>query len=362
MATPLPFPSLDENPRLHFASFERHVYDDAGSTCTDLFPHGLLFLVVSDQTWAALPNNSTTADGITTINPRPTFLAPIQPPDNATTGVWKAFETRRKLFDTFSAASLLLLRRIKLTLPPADVNLLSHPILGLVNFSALSLMEHLRQQYGTFQATDFALLFHQLEEKVTSATDFSTVAARFRLVFEQFSAHNQPISELQQCSYLSNAIEHVPHLVKTQDTYFQRFPDPTNRRFLQLVNHITLHAPNFVQTSADLGYVASAIIPATPDPITTFLASAQFATIVATAAAAAVVKLPPVASRASHKSALRPRLTSPSSPRLYCFLHGYDWHSGIDCKKMAKDPASYPQGAQHATSHSSVVGGNTTKL
>ena len=46
MATPLPFPSLEENPRIHFATFKRHVYDDAGSSCCDLFTHGLLFLVV----------------------------------------------------------------------------------------------------------------------------------------------------------------------------------------------------------------------------------------------------------------------------------------------------------------------------
>ena len=97
---------------------------------------------------------------------------PIKPPENATTGVWQTFETRRKLFDTFSAAASLLLRRIFLTLPAADNNLLSHPILGLVNFSAFALMEHLRMTYGTFQATDFQQLYLHLEQIVSSATDF----------------------------------------------------------------------------------------------------------------------------------------------------------------------------------------------
>ena len=40
MATPLPFHTLDEQPRLHFAEFERQVFDDAGSTSTDIFNTG----------------------------------------------------------------------------------------------------------------------------------------------------------------------------------------------------------------------------------------------------------------------------------------------------------------------------------
>ena len=40
MATPLPFLALDDQPRLHFAECERQVFDDAGSTCTDIFQHG----------------------------------------------------------------------------------------------------------------------------------------------------------------------------------------------------------------------------------------------------------------------------------------------------------------------------------
>ena len=54
MATPLPFQSLDGQPRIHFAEFERQVYDDGGSACIDIFPHGFFFLVVSDAIWATL--------------------------------------------------------------------------------------------------------------------------------------------------------------------------------------------------------------------------------------------------------------------------------------------------------------------
>ena len=48
--TPLPFSTFEDFSRIKFANFERSVYDDAGSSCRDLFTHGFLFLVVSDRT------------------------------------------------------------------------------------------------------------------------------------------------------------------------------------------------------------------------------------------------------------------------------------------------------------------------
>ena len=81
MASPLPFQSLDANPRQHFAEFERQVYVDAGSSCVDIFPHGLLSLVVSDAIWAEL--HTTIINGVATTIGRNSFPPPAQPADNA---------------------------------------------------------------------------------------------------------------------------------------------------------------------------------------------------------------------------------------------------------------------------------------
>jgi hypothetical protein len=358
---PEPYHTLDANPRQRFAEFERKVYDDAGSSCIDLLPHGLLALVVSDTIWANLPNNTTINDNVTTTIPRPTYPSPIQPTDNATAGVWKAFETRRKHFDSYNAASLLILRRLKVSLPPADIALLSHPILGLANTTSLEIMNHLRRQYGTFRATDFAELYLELEEKMTSTSTFVDFASRFRFIFAQFEVNNQSISQLQQCLYLSRAIAAHSDLVKAQDTYFQLFPDPRARTFAELVAHITLHAPNYVSTSADYGYTAKveALPPMTPDSLQTFLLSPQFATIVANAATASHPT--PSNSRNAPSQFLRQHKPKPSSRR-YCFLHGYDWHNSQDCRNMAKDPTTYSSIQRSANSHMTCPGGSVTKM
>ena len=351
MATPLPFQALDDQPRLHFAEFERQVFDDAGSTCTDIFQHGLLFLVVSDAIWASLPNNSVTVEGITTIRQRPVHAVPIQPQDNATTGIWKAFETRRKIFDIYNVASLLLLRRIKLSLPAADTALLSHPVLGLVNLTALEIMNHLRLQYGVFRVTDFNILYLKLEETMGCKSQFADFASRFRLIFAQFASNNQPISELQQCNFLCRSIASHADLVKAQDSFFNLFPDPNLRTFAALVAHITIHAPNFSRTTSDLGYTATAIAGTDNDSIQSFLKSPQF--VAALASAAAANSRPNSSPR--HQRSEKP-------PRKYCFLHGYDWHQSKDCRIMAKDIATYNSAARAATTHELPTGGSKIRF
>jgi hypothetical protein len=355
MASPEPFHSLADNPRRHFAEFERQVYDTAGSSCTDLFPHGLLSLVVSDTIWAQLPNNTTLVDDVPIVSARNSFPPPIQPADNATTGVWKSFETRRKQFDLYHAAAQLLLQRLKLTLPTADIAILSHPILGLASSTSLEIMNHLRQTYGTFRATDFSQLYLDLDEHMAPTATFADFSSRFKFIFAQFETNGQPISQLQQCTYLTRAIRSHPHLVKAQDFYFQQFPDPSTRTFSALVAHITLHAPNFAVTSADFGYAAPVI--ATPtDTLQAFLKSQQFSTILASA----------IASKSSGHQ--RRRDSTPTHPpsssdsRKYCFLHGYDWHDSRQCRNMAKDLVTYSEAMRTSRSHTSPPGGSTTKL
>ena len=111
-STPTPFQSLEEQPRQFFAEFERQVYDDAGSSCLDIFPHGLLSFVVSTSIWNNFPDNNIIVDGVPTIRARNSLLPPLQPADNAVAGLWKAFEARSKAYDKFESALALLLRRM----------------------------------------------------------------------------------------------------------------------------------------------------------------------------------------------------------------------------------------------------------
>jgi hypothetical protein len=322
-STPTPFQSLEEQPRQFFAEFERQVYDDAGSSCLDIFPHGLLSFVVSTSIWNNFPDNNIIVDGVPTIRARNSLLPPLQPADNAVAGLWKAFEARSKAYDKFESALALLLRRIKLTLPSSDRNFLSHPVLGLVNFTTLELMDHLRMQYGTFRATDFANLTLQLQQKMPAGSDFNDVASKQRLIFAQFATNAQPLSELQQCQFLSAAISPYPHLVKARDLYYQHQPEPALQTFANLTAYVTLHSPNLLVTSADFGFSAQA-----------------------------------TATKPSSSTKSR----NTDTPRNYCYVHGYDGHSSSQCRKMANDIATYSITARSAKDHTALSGGSTTRM
>ena len=89
----------------------------------------------------------------------------------------------------------------------------------------------------------------------------------------------------------------------------------------------------------------------------------------ATAAAAAAIPShrPPrnqILGRGRHNSKvpLTPPPTRP--PRTYCYGHGYDTHSGLDCHKMRYGPAEqdFNDAARKAVDHTTVSGGSTTRL
>ena len=193
-------------------------------------------------------------------------------------------------------------------------------------------MTHLRTQYGIFRATDFANLYIDLEAKMGNSSDFTDFSSRFRLIFAQFETNNQPISQLQQFTFLSRAIAPFSHLVKAQDTIL--IPAPAR---LELWWHIFRFTPPIsLPTSSDTEYAAPAIATSPIDPIQSFLFSSQFASIVATAAAA--TKLPN--NNRPENTTTNSRNNRPAKgSRKYCHLHGYDWHDSGDCRNMAKDKA-----------------------
>ena len=79
------------------------------------------------------------------------------------------------------------------------------------------------------------------------------------------------------------ALSHEPE----KYTNFQSVPDPSARTFAELVAHISIHAPNLFSTAADFGYLAATeSVHPSPDVLQDFLKSSQFASIIATAAAA----------------------------------------------------------------------------
>ena len=260
--------------------------------------------------------------------------------------------------------------RLKDALPTADRNELSDPILGMGQVNTLAIMTHLRTQYGTLTSEDYKLLYTQLTTKLDSATNFTGYAADQRFIFEQLAAQAQPVPELQKCDYLRTGSAHLLPIQKTIDSYLTAHPRTATQTFATLVEHVTLHAPNFSQTSIDMGYTAAAthMLPLSGD-FAAILSSPIFLTALATTAAAAAIPRQPRPPRTDRGGRGRDRPTPPASPivpttRSYCFAHGYDSHTSADCHKMRHGPASkdYTDAARKAENHTAVPGGSLYRL
>ena len=79
---------------------------------------------------------------------------------------------------------------------------------------------------------------------------------------------------------------------------------------------------------------------------------------------ATLTKTPP-ADRGRSKRPPRSKLVvnnDPSSPRNYCFVHGYSGHKGAACRFMLSDPANYISAHLLANVHTTVPGGSDSHL
>jgi hypothetical protein len=365
-------PSLHSEPRRHIAAYERVVLDDASTTCADIIPHGLMGEVASDTVWSQLLGNSVITAGVTTIQPRIVPERPAIPADTASSGVWSSYTTQIKMFTVYKAASQALNRRLKDSLPLVDVNQLSHPVLGLSQVTSLQIMTHLRDRYGTLRAVDYAAINTTLETRLQPQEDYLELASRHRLLHVQLADNNQGISELRKVDYFVNAVKHVLPIHRAYELYVQHEPAPHRQSFAALITHLETHVPNFVTTSADMGYAAHANTVSTPvQVITDYLASPAFAAIVSAAATSAVTTAPASGPRRPNnrrgqrsQPPAHPTQALPPMQRTYCYAHGYDGHTGRSCNRMANPAyaADYTEAHRSATSHTSVARGSTFRL
>ena len=130
----------------------------------------------------------------------------VPPPElGAPAANLKQYEITFRRNSAISEALRVLKNAIISSLPDADKNELSDPFFGLVSISCQQLLDHLRERYGTFLASDFDSFRTNLNTKIGSRT-FSELAAQHRLIHVQFLSANQGLSEVDKCRYLRAAI------------------------------------------------------------------------------------------------------------------------------------------------------------
>ena len=141
--------------------------------------NGLLGFCVSDAQWALLPGvaiaNENNA-GELIIAERPAIIFTLPPELGAAAAILKQYEISFRRNSAISEALRILKNSIIIGLPEADKNELSDPSFGLVSISCLQILNHLRERYGTFLASDFDSFRTELDTKIGTRT-FPELAA-----------------------------------------------------------------------------------------------------------------------------------------------------------------------------------------
>ena len=343
-------PDIKASTRQSMQAFLRATNTAFGSRCQEhLGPNGLLGFCVSEAQWAMLPGNAVVDpenEGEIIIADRPTIIFTPPPELGALAANLKQYEITLRRNSAISEALRVLKNAIISNLPDADRNELSDPFFGLVSISCQQLLDHLRERYGTFLASDFDAFRTEHNAKIGMRT-FSELSAQHRLIHVQFSSANQGLSEVDKCRYLRAAIGSNISYTTATTSYLTAHPHIAQQTFLGLVDHITEQAPNFVPVPIDLGYAAS--LSATIDTTPAYLESAAFAAYLDKRISAAL----PNKVKANNQGN--------SSNRPYCFKHGYNSHSSVQCRQMASLP-EYTAAMKTANNHTDVANGPTHKL
>ena len=260
----------------------------------------------------------------------------------AAAAVLKQYEISFRCNSAISETLRNLKNTIIASISDADINEHSDPRMGLVSVTSLEILQHLRARYGIFLASDFGSFRRSVEETIGSRT-FADVAAAHRLIHVQFGTANQYLSKIDKCRYLRAAIASNVAMTTAVTSYLTLvLPQIVQQTFASLAAHITEQAPSFVVTPNDFGYAASSI--ATTDTHADYFESTAFATFLDRQINAALPK----------HSKTQPQK---DTPRLYCFKHGYNYHSSDKCWKMASD-SEFTPAMRAATKHTDVKNGS----
>jgi hypothetical protein len=221
---------------------------------------GLLGYLLSDEVWATLPGKR--RDDGTVVLPFDIDTTIANPAQGATTlqvKLWESLSLRKK--EVISALNLFTAKLTR-SIPATDLSELQDPTFGLMFVTAKDIFAHVRARYSVLNAEDFNTLYARFALLKTSTEEIATVAERHREGHAICAAAGQPMNEHGKCSAFKTAISSDPTCRHAIQSYTQNFPLLPDQTFAELVQHVLLHAPNYVATTADLGFALAATIVA----------------------------------------------------------------------------------------------------
>jgi len=367
-------PDLKSEPHINFSRFRGELYNEAMNTENAILgQYGLLFIFLTEAEWEALPGNLVNAaiaavpavpGGAAAIAAAPAvyrarydFTTPVpRPPNNAANAVLKEVELQTNNKAAVYKAYLNLRAKLINSMADEDISALSQYPYGVGTRSATDLYNHVVVQYSQLTQDDFTTIIGRLRSAKTATQTYSALASAHRDLHAILLTAGQPLSELDKCNYLIDALNRDAAGMYGAQLYAQAYPLIHQRTFNGLVSHINLHSRNAIVTTGSLNYASAATVVAPiPVPAPAY-GAADFAAL---AAENAQLKKDLKALRKSiHPATTTPTTTTTTGrSKYYCWVHGTCYHSGSRCTVMLADTTKYTAAHLNSVSSSHPPGG-----
>jgi hypothetical protein len=345
---------------VNFYKFRSEFYNEALNTENAILGvSGMMFVILSDADWQDFPGNLMVAEvpAVPAVGLNPAVPAvPAQyrvrydflttPPPlagNAANAVVKERELLVNNKAAISRAYFKLRAKYINSIPDEDISELSHPIYGIGTTSLQDIHAHITARYSVLAADDFLTIHTRLRSPKTALQSFAGVASLHRELHATMALARQPLSELDKCTFYTEALQHDPSGAYATQLYTQMHPLLLQRTFSGLVAHVTLHAPNHVATASNMKLSSAFAAPSLPEANLSALTSE-------------VAQLRKIC---NDLRSAKPSSAAKTRPKFYCWVHGSTYHSGDRCKTMLGDPTTYTPAHLAAKSAASPPGGST---
>ena len=329
-----------------WGAWHNNVLDEFSSKCRDLFTEGLLFAVVNDDYWASIPGNRT-LDGFTV--PKPTITQPNDLPLVATNTAIAKYNQEKANYSIAINTLASLKKKLLTSIGDTNVSLIAHPVTGTRFLPPLEIMTLMAEHFNTASDITIKGWKDALTVPMTTQT-FREYAGQQKDIRNQLHRANQPVSGYDAVQFLIKGTSTHAAIVTSIQSYKTIRPRIADQDVLTLVEHIILHAPNN-ETASSLGYANSA---------NGILSSDAVAKLIKEARDQGIREGRNRAKDGSGHVApqQKPKISFGEKGTQYCYLHGYGFHIGSDCKQMTSSTSEYTTEQRKATSPTSSPGGN----
>ena len=322
------FPRLSKSEYFTWLSHVQSIYE---GFCQDLYPHGLLDLLLDDAAWLALNG----------IADRPLRTNPPEPADNAAAPIVAYFN--RRCVNNGRSLGLKADLKILLFESIGEVNVLClrDPITHTRNLTELQIMEAMHVKYSQPSTDTLAMWRSMLATNITDSMDIDEFLAHQKHVHDNFAAVLQPISEADKIVAAVKALLPRTAAGMAITKYKMDAPNVALQTFDNFSKFLILQVPNMDVSTSSMNYASHT-------------SAADFDTRVAEAVTKA---LAPFA--ALMQSQVAPVRTARRSTH-YCYLHGYCFHPGSTCTVMKAAPKEYTKAMCAAKDH--LSGGSSKNI